>query len=190
MGQYYRATIKDIDSGDMKSFSTYDYGNGAKLMEHSYLGNDYVAAVLNYLKKHTCRLWWLGDYAEDDDFEGCDDEHTLSSADMRYAWSDDAVVLPHEGNWVWSYLPYIVVNLDKKCYIKLAEVGDFVICPLPLLTAVGNGNGGGDYFSDVGADLVGSWAGDTITVLTTYDGKIPEKYADFTDVTDEIIFKE
>lgn len=190
MGQYYRATVKNIDNGEMNSFSTYDYGNGAKLMEHSYIGNDYVGAVLNYLVDNTCRLWWLGDYAEDDDFDGLDYEHTLSSADRSLAWSDDVCIAPHEGNWAWSPCKYLVVNLDKKCYIRLPDMGDFVICPLPILTAVGNGKGGGDYFGDSCAEFVGSWAGDTITVVLSYEGNLPKEYADFADLTSEIIFKE
>ena len=47
MGQYYEAV-----SIDKKEFlESYDYGNGAKLMEHSYIGNFFVAAVVSRLDR-------------------------------------------------------------------------------------------------------------------------------------------
>ena len=41
---------------------------------------------------------------------------------------------------------------------------DSVLHPLPLLTAVGNGRGGGDY-AGINADKIGSWAFDVLEVV-------------------------
>lgn len=55
--------------------------------------------------------------------------------------------------------------------------------PLPLLTACGNGMGGGDFYKGVGFDNIGAWAFDTIRV----DFSMPPGY---TDVTEEYLFRE
>ena len=56
--------------------------------------------------------------------------------------------------------------------MKCREMCEFH--PLPLLTANGNGRGGGDYLgSDM--DLVGSWAGDRIAVAND-EGMIKTDY--------------
>jgi hypothetical protein len=52
-----------------------------------------------------------------------------------------------------------IVNHTKKVYIE--KKGDFH--PLPILTAEGNGRGGGDY-NGPNMDLVGTWARDVISM--------------------------
>lgn len=44
MGQYYMPTLISQD-GTIHSLYSHFYGNGLKLMEHSYIGNDFVNAV-------------------------------------------------------------------------------------------------------------------------------------------------
>ena len=47
MGQYYVPVILNGTGGKViGSFSPYDYQNGMKLMEHSYIGNQLVDAVI------------------------------------------------------------------------------------------------------------------------------------------------
>ena len=41
LGQYY--TPVNIDT--MEWVKSHDYGNGSKLMEHSYIGNNFVEAI-------------------------------------------------------------------------------------------------------------------------------------------------
>lgn len=72
---------------------------------------------------------------------------------------------------------YYIVNVTKKCFIHMAEYlaenedDGWCVAPLPILAAVGNGYGGGDY---EGSDMeyVGTWAFDEIFVCkkepTTY----------------------
>ena len=66
-------------------------------------------------------------------------------------------------------------QIDMKAYIakalKLAEYGEIweVTHPLPILTAVGNGDNGGDYHGNH-QELVGTWADDVISS----EDEIPE----------------
>lgn len=51
--------------------------------------------------------------------------------------------------------------------MKTKDYGDWCIHPLPLLTCLGNGLGGGDYRSptDDSSDfLVGTWAWDNLSI--------------------------
>ena len=63
----------------------------------------------------------------------------------------------------------ILVNYTKKQFVRYDEcvlnnVG-WILNPLPLLTALGNGKGGGDYFDNSpDFDKVGIWAGDSIGI--------------------------
>jgi hypothetical protein len=57
-------------------------------------------------------------------------------------------------------VPYTyIVNHTKKVYVK--KTGD--LHPLPILTAEGNGRGGGDYHGP-NIDMVGTWARDVISM--------------------------
>ena len=79
-----------------------------------------------------------------------------------------------------------LVNEDKMEYIPMRRYcrkndrdrsGRFIISPLPLLTAIGNGAGGGDYWG-LNDKYVGLWAWDRLTYRTTKPGK---EYADKID---------
>jgi hypothetical protein len=58
-----------------------------------------------------------------------------------------------------------IVNHTKKLYVdkNLGLTGSYDFHPLPLLTADGNGRGGGDYRGD-DLELVGQWARDIISL--------------------------
>ena len=160
MGQYYTPTVMH-ENGEMATFLSHDYGNGLKLMEHSYIGNYFVAAVLNYIKANgPARLWWLGDYADVDDFE--DKEIKFDVNKLKEINSNVFDVNPQEQDLNFKRL--VVVNKTKKIYIDLLDYQRGDICPIPILTAVGNGRGGGDYWGE-NEDKAGSWAGDVIDCL-------------------------
>lgn len=72
MGQYYRGAILDKESikGQItiaKALCCYAHHNGAKLMEHSYVGNTYVGAYVKLLANqyYGYPFVWVGDYADD-----------------------------------------------------------------------------------------------------------------------------
>lgn len=69
------------------------------------------------------------------------------------------------------------VFIDMERYIKentptSGPDEGYCVHPLPILTACGNGMGGGDYSQDVGEFSVGSWAFDTLE----YSDKKPNGY--------------
>ena len=76
MGQYYYGVVLNSrrknypNKEKVKAWlSPYDYGNGAKLMEHSYIGNDYVSAFEALINKENGEyagypIIWAGDYAD------------------------------------------------------------------------------------------------------------------------------
>lgn len=200
MGQYYMPTLI-ADDGTVRTLYSHDYDNGLKLMEHSYIGNDFVNAVLTLIWENPVRMAWIGDYSND--VQGDAYEGKLTHDDfMGYyeaAWGDgreDLRVKPEPRNLVTlkSKRRYLV-NHTQKTYIDLGEhiaanrwtekgayvkrhydpfyVYDMCIHPLPLLTACGNGRGGGDYRDQFpGYDKVGSWAFDLIECA----GKRPTGY--------------
>ena len=189
MGQYYMPTLKD-ETGKIETLYSHDFNNGLKLMEHSYIGNNFVSAVCDCISNEPKRVWWLGDYAETDDFYDKYSENSLSDAEMAIAWEDKSIrVRPDEVNQTWVYGNHFLINLDQKCYVKFNDVNDdFQICPLPILTAVGSGRGGGDYFG-TNMELVGTWAGDMLLISDSLKDSTKD-YSDFQDCTEECFFSE
>lgn len=161
---------------------------GLKLMEHSYVGNTYVNAIIGHLMtlEKGCRMIHIGDYSRDlikDKIKGFI-EFEDYNMDPKYlfdmCWTagiSDRFQMPRISDkeiveFEWMKKAW-VVNVDKHEYIEcVAESpkdkdGNFTweIAQLPLLIAVGNGEGGGDYHGP-DMDLVGSWAGDRLKVFT------------------------
>ena len=64
MGQYYKPC--NIDT--LEYLYSHEFDNGLKLMEHSYIGNNFVEAVERLLSPggpwHKCHLCWAGDYMD------------------------------------------------------------------------------------------------------------------------------
>lgn len=167
MGQYYIAVIlgEKPEGGSLEFIrawlSSYEYGNGSKLMEHSYIGNSYVSAVEWLLSPEghfwKSRLVWAGDYADPE----ADTKTLYDLAQLE----NEAKEMKPETRDMSAY--HFLVNHTKKLYVDKRKSPDdgrgFRIHPLPLLTAEGNGRGGGDY-RGAHEDLVGSWARDVISV--------------------------
>ena len=161
MGQYFKATAYDLVNGkkaNIENVDSWDYNNGSKLMEHSWVGNNYV----NMVEKLICstgrwygkRIVWAGDYEEVEENE-------------KNLYSIGETIKPIEyGNIKFRFL----TNLDKGVYVDLKKVilskNGFQIHPLPLLTSNSNGNGMGDFYGSGNKDIIGSWSGDVITTST------------------------
>lgn len=199
MGQYYRPCVlkknwKLAEQPVMASLLCYDYGNGAKLMEHSYIGNSLVRSM-EYLLANNYKGYpfvWIGDYA--DEVETKTGEHDIYEDACCFIYKDyygdsndknnvyDVLrktipVMPEQvedKEWnPYETIPYYqyLVNYTKKeyCIMPYHKVGELQVNPLPLLTCNGNGRGGGDYFKE---DIsVGSWAFDRIG-LTNDAGEV------------------
>ena len=67
MGQYYNAVILAEDKKTPKTFvKSWDFKNGAKLTEHSYIGNVMLGVVESLIQDNPSSLVWAGDYADID----------------------------------------------------------------------------------------------------------------------------
>jgi hypothetical protein len=154
MGQYYLTVIL-AEKSDKEYIRTHldagMYDNGVKLVEHSYIGNNFMKVVENLIGPngmfYRSRLVWAGDYADKEP----DSEKNLNSMCEGKE--------PFEYKGPPASYPYIV-NHTKKVYIEKKGNG---LHPLALLTAEGNGRGGGDY-NGANMDLVGTWARDVISM--------------------------
>ena len=180
MGQYYTPIIKRGET--FKTFYSHDYGEGLKLMEHSYQGNWFVSTVLNQLVNNPGELAWVGDYAKLEDVEPTKQslaKEFINMQNKKYSKPKVVKKLKEE----------IFINHSKKEYFILSQTpikedeDGFKIHPLPLLTAIGNGKGGGDY-RGVNDSLVGKWALDLIEIVDSLD----EKTSKYTDISKIIYF--
>jgi hypothetical protein len=160
MGQYYYPVI--LAPGKVKinaAMSPYAYQNGSKLMEHSYLKNNFVQTFEFELSPegyyHKSRVVWAGDYADKE-----------ADGPNLFDQCTEAMMIRPQEKSTEKYR--FLVNHTKTQYVDKYEVKE--LHPLPLLTAEGNGRGGGDYHGN--STLIGTWARDVISVET----EVPEGF--------------
>lgn len=168
MGQYFRAILKQNKN---RRYAVYNRNvNGcytmAKLMEHSWWDNDFCKAIEKKLYHRSAQVGWIGDYADDD--------VVLPKARMEVSniHGIKGIEIQNFDENSFTLDNKFLINKDKKEYVDLNEYKEksidkdgWIINPLPLLTAVGNGNGGGDYFAEQGKEFVGTWAFDRLIIL-------------------------
>lgn len=201
MGQYYAPVVIDQRENPtvMWWFLAHIYGNGLKLMEHSYVGNELVRAVETFLRMDGgMRLVWAGDYA---DPESCGENlYQLTGSGEEDGYGRCVAIRAGLEPLYPGYEPTLteitekckvldiplaededcryVINLDTGCYVDTAlaprpyEDFDAKLHPLPILTCEGNGRGGGDYHGET--SVVGSWARRRVTV----SGRVPQGYSE------------
>ena len=158
MGQYYKAIIlaeenahtHEIIRAFVLAFT------GLKLTEHSYIDDEFVKTVESLLTPegmfYKSRLVWAGDYADPEQNQVGNLYHIANTYNQKQINTETMVT---------SEYTYIL-NHTKRQYINKAKCKN-MIHPLPLLTAEGNGRGGGDYY-EKGIEYVGTWARDVISV--------------------------
>lgn len=176
MGQYYKALIlAEKPVSEEKEFtraavSSFAFNSGSKLIEHSYIGEAFMSAVEFLLSPlgmfYKSRLVWAGDYADPEPGYGPDSEKNLYSLCESKEYMPN---LPIDYCEIMQGYNFIV-NHTKKLFINKAAR---VFHPLSLLTAEGNGRGGGDYHGSC-EDLVGTWARDVISVEMTAPAEYTE----------------
>lgn len=168
MGQYYHPIILGKRNGVLSWWYSHDFRNGLKLMEHSWLNNNFVNVVENYLTDNPQRIVWAGDYADNE--KGKDYNLYDRCVDSKKILSGDETDLP-AGMYVINHTKREYYSRDRLA----ASYDGWKVNPLPILTCEGNGRGGGDYNRRNGDDyLIGSWARDTIEVSST----APDNYCD------------
>ena len=198
-GQYFRPVL-------MKNGRTTIYNRNinkkyqfAKLTEHSWWLNPICNYVAKQLYCERGRLAWVGDYAEDSELK-----ELGMNKNMKQVWDSKGTgITLDEEQFTFSLDNKFLCNHDKRLYVNLNEYRkisnssksilgkDWILHPLSLLTAVGNGRGGGDYYDSYYPclDLVGTWAWDSISI----EDKAPEGYEKldlcFMELTSEAIEK-
>jgi hypothetical protein len=173
MGQYY----KPVNLDKQEFLLCYDYGSGAKLMEHSWIQNPMVTAILIALtpagRWHRDHLVWAGDYMDEGLFlEGINgkNESDLTLYDCCIVKEGQPaapinkvrLILPDGPE------PKFIADHDTKEYVSLDNLPEeeptdpgWHIHPLPLLTCSGNGRGGGDFRAN--NIYTGRWSGHSIS---------------------------
>ncbi len=198
MGQYYK-TITVDDAGHFTAYNRKVIENGeehytmAKLLEHSWWENPFVNAIAETIYNDASRrVVWLGDYSDEfmedypDGFNGISKNRVCQWHNIVWGeHSRDKAIETTDFTLDNKFL----INHTKKIFIDCSEYfkrsvtkkwndDGWCIHPLPLLTCIGNGCGGGDYrfaTEDSTVDMVGTWAFDEI-------GIEDEKPTDYTEV--------
>ena len=193
MGQYYRGVVLDTKEENIKvkfAFSPYAHNNGAKLMEHSYVGNYYVKAYEYLLANdyYDSNFVWVGDYADEKDgkdvYSLADDFIEISErvCGMNRYNIENAFDMTLDDLPTYKY----IINFTKNIFVRIPQPSkdDLVIHPLPLLCASGNGRGGGDY-DGTNMSMIGSWAYDRIGVSNELPNDITKELIITFDENDE-----
>jgi hypothetical protein len=163
MGQYYKPTSVD----KMESLYSHDYGNMSKLMEHSYISNDFVDIAERMLSrggkwyKHS--FVWAGDYADEEPSGG--NLFTLAKELKNILRGGK---LEPTGRYIINYSTKEFI--DKELVPEDEE--GWKVHPLPLITCEGNGRGGGDYRKENNA--IGIWARDRISI----EDSVPDGFSE------------
>jgi len=185
--------------GRIMTLYSHEFDSGMKLMEHSWIGNDFVNAVYSLIYKNKKRVAWIGDYSGDDYVETSDayakalpEKEFMEIYSKVWAEKDKYRIpkkhfSPHDLNILTQETKRMyLLNHAKKLYLDMnryifdATVKDgtgkgWCVNPLPLLTACGDGRGGGDFRNsskNKGDKDVGIWAFD----LLEYTDYVPDGY--------------
>jgi len=175
MGQYYKVVF--LDGLRIRAWlSPRSYNNGVKLMEHSYLGNNFMHAIEWLLSPegyfHKCAIVWAGDYADPEGEDGVEPEVEKDNLHHKCNELEDREVFSDPKHFNPADYPYLV-NHSRKEYVKKVSRGPFTPHPLSILTSEGNGAGGGDYRGKNDSEA-GRWARELISV----EKEIPEEYSE------------
>ena len=175
MGQYFKPCILAANKKTViKWVYSWDFNNGLKLMEHSYIENPFVSAVESLIWNKPERIVWAGDYADlckqrkTNIFDRCRDANQVKP---------NVMVSTKESRFIINHSKGLYV--DKNKVPKDKSNFGWKLHPLPLLTCEGNGRGGGDFRGSV--ELIGKWARDVISVSATKPKDFKELIFDVTE---------
>lgn len=196
MGQYYNILVGDLPASEKTTYKVYDRSvdtqyTMAKLTEFSWFGNPFCDALANELLENPKVIIWCGDYAENSDLEKipyCKYKHI--TIDKIWDRANYETIAKKDFDWSNKYIlnlskfEFINVNKYWNNSVIMIDKEPWVLNPIAILTAVGNGRGGGDYF---GSDMehVGRWAGDVIVISERNPAEISSNYLEL-----NVTFKE
>ena len=172
MGQYYRPVI-ETTKGGMVAIDTYLDGEYecAKLMEQSWFTHPYTNSVVSAIYNKPKKIAWVGDYANSviNEFP-----NTLVPKLYDTAYGESSTPVKTLKSVDFTLDNKFLVNHDTHEYIDLNKykeenlVDGYCTHPVSLLTAVGNGCGGGDFLyhaeSEEQVTNVGKWAWNTLEI--------------------------
>ena len=173
VGQYYYGVMRELD---YKYVYVDTVDCGWKLMEHAYLFVPEILAVYKYLINNPCRVWWVGDYAKESELPETVFNIPRNKGLRHEMYKARELIklksVPKTPITVYNKYPMLInhalkqyINMEQyiKTYKNTTSDDRYIISPLQVLTAVGNGRGGGDYFG-LHKDLAGKWAGCSLEV--------------------------
>ena len=178
MGQYYDILIEQNGQYYHSNRIVDDNLTPAKLTEHSWFENDLLKCVQWFVYKKPSRVYWVGDYTNTEEriINGLtpNDIKKIYSLCYNKNFKKDKGVKEigtfYSKNGSLSLKGKFLVNHTKKIYIDGTAYFDLATdeegwCtnPLSLLTALGYGQGGGDYCGKE-EEKVGAWSGDWISI--------------------------
>jgi len=180
MGQYFIAVVQATKYNEKRKFLKKQFiikPFYSKLLAHSGV-NDFeprlVANLMHqlYVEGWSTQLVWLGDYHQEN--FGCKKLYEklrdkVTPYEMRYV--NDETFVKFKGVKEFSIAKdyRYLINSEKCEYIDFKKylIDDNLDCllhPIVMLTADGNGKGGGDYFNQENWRDIGRWKYDTIIV--------------------------
>lgn len=165
MGQSFNAYTKSAE-GKEKVFVLC-----SKITEHAWWDNAKVAAIARTLFNDAHQVYWVGDYAMQTGFpkdlfrkiHHNSDWNNIMDSDEEFPLN--GLFLVNETKKQFVDCDYYFESMDA---MNFESAKGYVLHPLPILTAVGNGFGGGDYWSEKHMAYVGYWAGDWISVTAVH----------------------
>lgn len=173
MGQYWKPVIQGKEQETAVGIENYLDGGYvmAKLTEQAWFDNDFVNAVVQIIFKNPSKVAWIGDYG--DDMEGEEFFKNVPVMEIyNAAWNDNVPTIESLKSSDFTLDNLFLINHDTKEFIdcnkyKAENEGKWgVTHPVPLLTAIGNGLGGGDFEYHVSdkqqVGNVGIWAWNTL----------------------------
>ena len=128
MGQYYTPIVLDKETKSKPRLFArcYDFGSGAKLMEHSWDRNPFVGLIEKYLIDNPQPLVWAGDYADNEPVETIDkdvfklllkenEEYDKKYADRETKYAEE---FKKEGTNLYNIISYMGVKLSHHEDVK------------------------------------------------------------------------
>ena len=162
MGEYHKAVVLKRDRVTVDKFITsWDYDNGAKIDEHSYITNSYVSAFECIIYKNPQRVIWAGDYAP--------------PCKMRRTTVYDRCIESKKARQsitVKEINRRFIINHTKRIFVDKTKTTEnsmgLRFHPLPFLTMEASNT---DSYKEINPHI-GRWARDRISI----DSEVPKGY--------------
>jgi hypothetical protein len=181
MGQYYKLVILNSRKKSYPNkkkvaayLTSWDYDNGAKLMEFSWIGNNFVGTLESLINKENGKYAYYpiivaGDYADEEPYSLNGEKLNLYDIATDYGTKIGPQDAPEPKHYRY------IINEDKKVFIDCervkisdtytndkGEVYEYRVHPLPILCCDGCGRGNGDYRGN--HREIGAWKRNVVVV--------------------------